>query len=223
MRVRSKVVSVVWKVVLLVCCTYGLLDGSGILAGAYSPGFPHMFTNISNLCAWVYFTLAVAYLVMHRDDEECATFAPVFKYTVTISLLVTMLIAHIMLFDTLFRDGQIVLHLLLLHYVVPTMAVLDWALFDEKGRMPLWGPFAWMSLVVAYLVIVLIGAGPCGLYLGGGTTADVTRYPYTFLDPEISGVDGVVTFCAVAIVAFIVLGYVLLGLDRLLSRGAGSE
>ena len=49
MRIRSKVVSIAWKVVLLLFCTYGLLDGSGILAGAYTENFPHMFTNVSNL------------------------------------------------------------------------------------------------------------------------------------------------------------------------------
>ena len=64
----------------------------------------------------------------------------------------------------------------------------------------------------------MIGAGPLGLDLGGGTTADVTRYPYTFLDPAISGVGGVITFIAVMLVVFSVLGYVLFGIDRLLGR-----
>ena len=75
-----------------------------------------------------------------------------------------------------------------------------------------------MSLVVAYLAIVMIGAGPLGMDLGGGTTANVSRYPYTFLDPGISGVGGVVAFCGVMLVAFVALGYVLFGIDRLLGR-----
>jgi hypothetical protein len=54
--------------------------------------------------------------------------------------------------------------------------------------------------------------------MGGGTTGDQTRYPYTFLDPAISGVGGVVTFCAAMFVAFLVLGYILFGIDRLLAR-----
>ncbi|MBO7675654.1 MAG: Pr6Pr family membrane protein [Atopobiaceae bacterium] len=217
MRIKSKGAAIAWKVVLLVTGAYGLLDGAGILAGTYHTGFPHMFTNVSNLFAWGYFLLATIRLVRSRDDEE-ATFAPVAKYTAIISLLVTMLIAHFLLFDAMFRDGQLVWHLVALHYVVPVMALLDWALFDEKGKMPVWGPFAWMSLVVAYLVVVLVGAGPLGLYLGGGTTADVSRYPYTFLDPGLSGVGGVAAFCGAMLVAFVALGYVLFGVDRLLAK-----
>lgn len=218
MRIRSKAASIVWKLVLLAVGTYGLLDGSGILAGAYTPNFPHMFTNVSNLFAWAYFMVAVVWLVKKRDDKDAVTFAPQVKYTATVSLMVTMLIAHFMLFDAMFQDGQLVWHLVALHYVVPIMTLLDWVLFDEKGRMPVWGPIAWMSLVMAYLIVVMVGAGPMGLYMGGGTTADVSRYPYTFLDPTISGVGGVLAFCGAMLVGFIGLGYVLFGIDRLLGK-----
>ena len=223
MRIGNKMASIVWKTVLLAFGTYGLLDGAGILAGAYQTGFPHMFTNVSNLFAWVYFLLAVIWLVRNRSNDGAVTFAPQVKYTATISLLVTMLIAHFLLFDAMFRDGQLVWHLVVLHYVVPIMTLLDWVLFDEKGKMPVWGPLAWMSLVVAYLAIVMIGAGPLGMNLGGGTTADVSRYPYTFLDPGISGVGGVVAFCGVMLVAFVALGYVLFGIDRLLGRNVSTN
>ena len=220
MRIRSKTASIIWKVALLIVATYGLLDGAGLLTGTYDTNFPHMFTNVSNLFAWVYFLLAIVWLVSNRNNENAVTFAPVAKYTATISLLVTMLIAHFMLFDAMFKDGQLVWHLVALHYVVPIMTLLDWALFDEKGRMPVWGPFAWLSLVVVYLAVVMVGAGPMGLFLGGGTTADVSRYPYTFLDPGISGVGGVAAFCGGMLVAFIALGFVLFGIDRLLGKKA---
>jgi len=50
-------------------------------------------------------------------------------------------------------------------------------------------PHSPSGFAAAYLIVVMIGAGPLGLDLGGGTTAGVTRYPYTFLDPAISGDD----------------------------------
>ena len=218
MRVRSKLFSIVWKVVLLVAGAWGLLDGSGILAGAYQDGFPHMFTNISNLFAWGYFVCAVVWLVVRRDDPKAGTFAPLAKYTATISLLVTMIIGHFLLQDALWEGGHLVMHLVVLHYVVPIMTLLDWLLFDEKGRMPAWGPFAWLSLVLVYLVFVMVAVGVFGVYMGGGVTADISPYPYTFLDPAISGVGGVIGFCAAMIAAFVVLGYAIFGIDRLLGR-----
>ena len=219
MVIKNKTAAIVWKLVLLAVGTYGLLDGSGILAGAYTPNFPHMFTNVSNLFAWGYYLIAVIRLAMGRDTAN-RPFAPTAKYTAMISLLVTMLIAHFMLFDAMFQNGQLVWHLVAMHYVVPIMTLLDWFLFDEKGRMPVWGPFAWLSLVLVYLVVVMVCAGPLGMYMGGGTTGDITRYPYTFLDPGIMGVGGVALFCGGMFVGFVVLGYLIYGLDRLLARTA---
>ena len=218
MRVKSKALSIAWKLALLAFATWGLLDGSGILAGHYLSAFPNMFTNVSNLFAWAYFACAAVWLVVRRADDDAVTFAPTVKYTAMVSLVVTMLIAHFMLFDAMFQNGQLVLHLVVLHYVVPIMALLDWLLFDEKGRMPLWGPLAWMSLVLAYLAVVMVRVGLLGHDMGGGTTADVTRYPYTFLDPALSGAGGVALFCLSMLVAFVALGFVMVGIDRLLAR-----
>ena len=223
MKTKNSIVSIAWKLILVAVATYGLLDGSGLLAGSYDANFPHMFTNISNLFAWLYFLLAAISLINKRGESESAIFAPTMKYTATISLLVTMLIAHFMLFDAMFQDGQLVWHLVAMHYAVPIMALLDWLFFDRKGNMPVWGPFAWMSLVVAYLVVVFVGVNVFGLYLGGGTTADLTSYPYTFLDPALSGIGGVAGFVAAMLVAFIVLGFVLFGIDRLLAKPHKSE
>ena len=217
MCIRNKTASMIWKFALVAFATYGLLDGAGILAGTYHTGFPHMFTNVSNIFAWAYFLIAAIRLVASKGDGT-KVLAPQAKYTAMISLLITALIAHFMLFDAMFKDGQLVLHLVAMHYVVPAMAVLDWLLFDEKGKMAVWGPFAWLSLAVAYLVVVMIGAGPLGLDLGGGTTADVSRYPYTFLDPAISGVGGVALFIVAMVVAFIVLGYLIFAIDKALGR-----
>ena len=217
MHIRNKTASVIWKFVLVAIGTYGLLDGSGILAGTYHTGFPHMFTNVSNIFAWAYFLIAAIRLVASKGDGA-KVFAPQAKYTAMISLLITALIAHFMLFDAMFQNGQLVLHLVAMHYVVPIMALLDWLLFDEKGKMVVWGPFAWLSLAVVYLVVVMVGAGPLGLDLGGGTTADVSRYPYTFLDPAISGVGGVALFIVAMVVAFIVLGYLIFAIDKALGR-----
>ena len=145
---------------------------------------------------------------------------PQAKYTAMVSLLITALIAHFMLFDAMFKDGQLVFHLVVLHYIVPAMAILDWLLFDEKGKMAVWGPFTWLSLAAVYLVVVMIGAGPLGLDLGGGTTAGQTRYPYTFLDPAISGVDGVALFIGAMVVAFVLIGYLIFGIDKAFGRVA---
>lgn len=220
MGVKGLGASIIWKVALVLFATWGLLDGAGILGGHYDENFPHMFTNISNLFAWVYFICAIVWLARNRNQGR-TTFAPVAKYTATVSLLVTMLIAHFMLFDAMFQDGHLQFHLVILHYIVPLMTLFDWLLFDEKGNMPAWGPFAWLSLIAAYVIVVMVAVNVFGAFMGGGTTADVTNYPYTFLDPSLSGVGGVLAFCAAVLVAFVALGYAIYGVDRALARRTG--
>jgi hypothetical protein len=137
-----------------------------------------------------------------------------------------MLIGHFMVFDAMTQNGHIVWHLVVLHYIVPVMALLDWLLFDEKGRMPVWGPLAWISLAVGYLAFTMIAVGVFGIYMGGGTTADLTPYPYVFLDPAIVGAGAVIGFCAAMLAGFIALGYIMYGIDRLmasLSRHSGKR
>ena len=161
-----------------------------------------------------------------EKSEGGDIFAPTFKYTATVSLLVTMLIGHFMVFDAMIQNGHIVWHMVVLHYIVPVMALLDWLLFDEKGRMPVWGPLAWISLAVGYLAFTMIAVGVFGIYMGGGTTADLTPYPYVFLDPAIVGAGAVIGFCAAMLAGFIALGYIMYGIDRLmasLSRHSGKR
>lgn len=221
MRIENRKMSIIWKIAILIIGLWGLLDGAGFLAGQYTSNFPHMFTNISNMFAWCYFACAVVHMMRNKEDSD--TFAPFFKYTATISLLVTMIIGHVMLFNALVQDGHIVWHLIVLHYIVPIMTLLDWLLFDKKGEMPVWGPLTWESLALGYLAFSMIAVGVFGIYMGGGTTADVTDYPYTFLDPQIVGVTGVVGFCAGMVVLFVVLGYLLYGTDHLMARRANAK
>ena len=217
MCIRNRWLSVIWKVVTVVVGTFGLLGGSGVLAGAYSPSFPHMFTNLSNMAVCLYFLVAAVAVLVGRDAARPVL--PQVKYTLTMSILTTMLIAHFMLFDTLMdSSGRIIPHMLCLHYIVPIMTVADWLLFDEKGRMRAWGPLVWPAFLLGYAAFTLVYVGVFGGYMGGGTTADITRYPYTFLDPAFSSWMGVAGFCGVVTIVVVALGYVLFGLDRLLAR-----
>ena len=217
MSIRNKWLSVLWKIATVAVGTFGLLGGSGVLAGAYSPCFPHMFTNLSNMAVCLYFLAAAVAVCAGRDVAR--PMLPQVKYTLTMSILVTMLIAHFMLFDTLMdSSGRVIPHMLCLHYIVPIMTLGDWLLFDEKGRMRAWGPLVWPSFLLGYAVFTLVFVGVFGGYMGGGTTADITRYPYTFLDPALSGWTGVAAFIGVVTIAVVVLGYVIFGLDRLLAR-----
>jgi hypothetical protein len=46
-------------------------------------------------------------------------------YAAIISPLLTMFIVHFMIFDAMFQDGKLVWHLMVMHYIIPCMALLD--------------------------------------------------------------------------------------------------
>ena len=93
----------------------------------------------------------------------------------------------------------------LLHTVVPLLAVLDWLLFDIRGRYRWRYAAYWLAFPLAYLGFALLR----GLV--------VHRYPYPFIDVRDLGYPGVAVSAVVFAVAFWVLGLVFVVIDRALS------
>ncbi|WP_199723389.1 Pr6Pr family membrane protein [Micromonospora sp. CV4] len=94
----------------------------------------------------------------------------------------------------------------LLHTVVPLLAVADWVLFDQRGRLrPRYAAW-WLAFPLGYLGFALLR----GLV--------VHAYPYPFLDVGELGYDGVAISAVFLAIAFWLLGLLLVGIDRTLSR-----
>jgi hypothetical protein len=98
-----------------------------------------------------------------------------------------------------------------LHTVVPVLAVADWALFDQRGRLrPRYAAW-WLAFPLAYLGFALIR----GLI--------VHRYPYPFLDAGQLGYDGVGISGVFFAFAFWLLGLLFVGVDRGLAHRTGAR
>ncbi|WP_320068594.1 Pr6Pr family membrane protein [Micromonospora sp. RTGN7] len=95
-----------------------------------------------------------------------------------------------------------------LHTVVPLLAVADWTLFDPRGRLRLRHAAWWLAFPLAYLGFALVR----GLI--------VHRYPYPFVDAGQLGYAGVGLSSLFFAFAFWLLGLLLVGVDRGLSRRA---
>ncbi|MEU4716905.1 Pr6Pr family membrane protein [Micromonospora purpureochromogenes] len=93
-----------------------------------------------------------------------------------------------------------------LHTVVPLLAIADWALFDQRGRLRLRYAAWWLAFPLAYLGFALVR----GLV--------VHRYPYPFIDAGQLGYAGVSVSAVFFAFAFWLLGLLFVGVDRGLSR-----
>ncbi|CAN5785198.1 Pr6Pr family membrane protein [soil metagenome] len=100
----------------------------------------------------------------------------------------------------------------LLHIVVPVLAVADWLLVGHsQSLVRWWQPWAWLSYPAAYLALALLV-----LNHGG------RRPPYYFLDVGSIGMAGLLSNVAILGAGLVFLGYLLSGVGRVAGkRGSG--
>ncbi|MDT5324027.1 MAG: hypothetical protein QOF25_1179 [Mycobacterium sp.] len=92
----------------------------------------------------------------------------------------------------------------LLHIVVPLLAITDWLLIGRgDGAVRWWQPFAWLVYPAAYAGLALVVLNRAG-----------RRTPYYFLDPGSVGIAAVVANTSILALGFLGLGYLLLAMAR---------
>jgi hypothetical protein len=93
---------------------------------------------------------------------------------------------------------------ILLHVVVPVLALADWLLVGRgQGEVRWWQPVAWLVYPAAYVALALVVLNNAG-----------RRAPYYFLDPESVGMATVVGNICVLAACVLALGYSLLVVNR---------
>ena len=176
------------------------------------------FTNISNfLCLGI----MVASLVqtVKKKEDSFVTAAPLLKFIGVLGILLTFLVFNIMLAGAEGRDPQANWRIgsLCFHVVLPVLYIADWFLFYERKQCKWYYPIASMGFPLAYAIFLLIQA--CILSFDSSilipTTTTPLIYPYFFVNIDTQGVPGVLMWVAILSVAFLAVGYLFYGLDRL--------
>lgn len=95
----------------------------------------------------------------------------------------------------------------LLHTVLPLLALVEWALVPSAGRTRVVTALAGLAFAVVYLGGTLVRGAVIGWY------------PYDFVDPTgPAGYAGLVQSLAIVLVAFLVVGAVVMGIGMLRDR-----
>ena len=95
----------------------------------------------------------------------------------------------------------------LLHLVVPVLALTDWLLVGrDQAQVRWWQPLVWLAYPAAYLALAMAVLNNAG-----------RRAPYYFLDPDIVGTAAVVANVCVLAGGALALGYALLVANRALA------
>ena len=176
------------------------------------------FTNISNfLCIGVMFAGLVQTAKKKEDSPVSA--APVLKFIGILGILLTFLVFNIMLAGAEGRDPQANWRVgsLLFHVLLPVLYIADWFLFYARKKCKWHYPIAAVAFPLIYAIFLLIQAVilkfDSSILIPTTTTPLI--YPYFFVNLETQGVSGVLMWIGILAVAFMAVGYLFLGLDRL--------
>ena len=174
------------------------------------------FTNISNFLCIGIMLAALIHTAKKKEDSFVKT-APLLKFIGMLGILLTFLVFNILLAGN--RDPQLNWRIgsLTFHVVLPIMYVADWFLFYERKKCKWYYPVASIAFPLAYLVFIFIQAAimkfDTSILIPGTDTPLI--YPYFFVNLETQGVGGVAKWVVILLSAFVVVGFIFLGLDKL--------
>lgn len=152
------------------------------------------FTIQSNLLI-AFLAILGVYGLYHK------TWYLLFRTGVTLNILITFLGFHFLLSKLYHPVGMAALANLLLHYVVPALALLNWLILVQTKRLT----YGYIAAGFVYPAIYLISS-----LVRGALTDD---YPYWFIRPYGTYPDGVGSYLGVLMVSLALISLVgLLGL-----------
>ena len=179
------------------------------------------FTNISNfLCIGV--MLASLIQTAKKKEDSYVTVAPILKFIGMLGILLTFLVFNIMLAGAADRDPQANWRIgsLAFHVVLPVLYIADWFLFRERRKCKWYYPIASIGFPVAYVIFLLVQA--VILKFNSSILIPTTQtpliYPYFFVNLDTLGVSGVLMWIGILAAVFIAVGYLFLGIDKILKR-----
>lgn len=176
------------------------------------------FTNLSNFLCFGVMLAALIQTAKKKEDSYVST-APLLKFTGMLGILLTFLVFNIMLAGAEGRDTQLNWRIgsLCFHVVLPIMYIADWVLFYERRKCKWFYPLASIIFPLAYVLFILIQAAILSFdsnVLIPGTNTPLI-YPYFFVNLETQGIGGVLMWVGILTAAFIAVGYLAYGLDKL--------
>ena len=176
------------------------------------------FTNLSNfLCIGIMFACLIQ--TAKKKEDSYVSAAPLLKFIGMLGILLTFLVFNLMLAGAEGRDPQANWRVssLSYHVVLPVLYIADWFLFYERGKCKWYYPIASIAFPLIYVIFLLIQAVILNFdsSILIPTTTTPLIYPYFFVNLDTQGVGGVLMWIGILSAAFVLVGFLFFGLDKL--------
>ena len=218
--IKNRTAQLIYQTIYVTLGLVGIIASLGIFDNIHMIrwDFYVHFTNISNFfCIGV--MLAGLMQTAKKKEDSCVSAAPILKFIGMLGILLTFLVFNIMLAGAEGRDPQANWRVgsLIFHVILPVMYIADWFFFYERKKCKWYYPIASIAFPLVYVIFLLIQA--VILKFNSSilipTTTTPLIYPYFFVNLDTQGVPGVFMWIGILSVAFVAVGYLFFGLDRL--------
>ena len=221
--IKNRTVQLIYYTIYCTLGLVGCIASLGIFdnINAIRWDFYVHFTNLSNfLCIGV--MVAALIQTAKKKEDSYVSAAPLLKFIGMLGILLTFLVFNIMLAGAEGRDPQLNWRIgsLTFHVVLPVMYIADWFLFYERKKTKWYYPIASMAFPLTYVAFLLVQAVilKFDTSILIPTTTTPLIYPYFFVNLKTQGVPGVLMWIGILSVAFVVVGFLFFGLDRLFGK-----
>ncbi|MBB4035297.1 hypothetical protein GGR21_001186 [Dysgonomonas hofstadii] len=208
----------IYRILYILAGTFGILIQLGFFYDRMQLWTLSYYTVLSNILCVVYFSIRLYFNTVQAESGKFVRFieSPLTKYCVTMCIILTFLIYHFLLYPV-WGGGPAGINLhkvsnYVVHYIVPVMTIIDFFIFDRnRSYLKSSAPLVWLIIPLTYFVYILLRAP---LFGNIGTTT--SPYPYPFIDFTIQPISSVMLNIAGIVIVFILIGYLLLGIDSLI-------
>lgn len=218
--IKSRTIQLIYQTIFCTLGLVGIIASTGIFDDINTirwDCYVH-FTNISN---YFCFGVGLAGLIQtaKKKEDSYVTVAPMMKFIGMLGILLTFLVFNIMLAGAADRDPQKNWRIgsICFHIVLPIMYTADWFLFYERKKAKWYYPLASILFPLTYTVLIYVQAAILNFdsSILIPTTNTPLIYPFFFLNLETQGIDGVAMWILLFFVAFVAVGYIFFGLDKI--------
>lgn len=229
MYFKNPYYSLGYRFFYLCICGYGIFLHFSLDDISYTTHMFSYFTIQCNIfCFIVFFILfSSSLLTIQYPNESLKMYFTHLNGMALLSIIITFLTYHFVLdgsgFSMLERTNETILTTITsesnfqvpplverdiyVHYLVPALTLLDWLLFEPKGKFKKYDPLLWLIPTLTYFFMTIIR---CEVFS--------KDYPYSFLNLSNLGVLNVLSIILAFTIISLFLGYIIVGFDLILAH-----
>ena len=172
------------------------------------------YTLQSNIICFITFAAIIVSIFLKKDYRQSEVYYVV-KGGVVICIFITAIMYQIALmpygFQMDYNFGNRYLANLLVHIISPLLVILDYFIFDCKGKFRWFYPLIWLFIHLNYVIYVYTYSLNGGRFYGIGGSRD---FAYIFLDYNQIGYVSVAKFLIAMTIFILAFSYLLVLIDK---------